>query len=101
MFKKKQEVSIFRISIKKITKFLNRIHVDIDENFSITFHDNKYFLLIKDNVINMFFVYLMKTKNEILKQLHAFKKKIKLQNSKYVIKKIRSEEELVLNKFKN
>ena len=33
--KEKQEASIFHISMKEITNFLNRIHVDIDKNFSI------------------------------------------------------------------
>ena len=72
--KEKQEAFVFRISMKKITKFLNRIHVDIDEDLLVTFRDNRYFLLIKDDTIDMLFVYLMKTKDEILKQLHTFKK---------------------------
>ena len=72
--KEKQEASVSRISMRKITKFLNRIHVNIEKNLSVTFRDNRYFLLIQDNAIDMFFVYLMKTKDEILKQLHAFKR---------------------------
>ena len=72
--KEKQKVSMSRISMRKITKFLNRIHVDIDEDLSITFRDNKYFLLIKNDATNMFFVYLMKTKDKILKQIQAFKR---------------------------
>ena len=72
--KEKQEASVFHISMRKITRFLNRIYVDIDEDFSITFCDNRYFLLIKDDAIDMFFAYLIKTKDEILKQLHAFKR---------------------------
>ena len=72
--KEKQEESVFRIFIKNITKLLSRIYIDIDEDFSITFRENKYFLLIKDYAIDMFIVYLMKTKDEILKQLHAFKR---------------------------
>ena len=72
--KEKQEASVSRIPMRKTTRFLNRIHVDIDEGFSVTFRGNKYFLLIKDDVTNMFFVYLMKTKDEIMKQLQAFKR---------------------------
>ena len=81
--KQKQEPSVFRISMRKITKFLNRIHVDIDENLSITFCDNKYSLLIQNDAIDMFFVYLIKTKDEILKQLQAFKRWVELQKSKF------------------
>ena len=43
----------------------------------------------------------MKTNDEILKQLHAFKRWIELQMSKYMIKRIRNEKELVSNEFKN
>ena len=75
--KEKQKASIFCISVKKITKFLNRIHVNIDEDFSIIFRDNKYFLLIKNDTIDIFFVYLMKTKDKILKQVQIFERAIK------------------------
>ena len=67
--KEQQEASVFCISLRKTTRFLNRIHVDIDEDFSVTFLDNKYFLLIKNDVKNIFFVYLIKIKDEIIKKL--------------------------------
>ena len=72
--KGKQEASVSRIPMRKATRFLDRIHVDIGEGLPVTFRGNKYFLLIKDDATGMFFVYLMKTKDEILKQLHAFKR---------------------------
>ena len=72
--KEKQKASVSRIPMRKATRFLNRIHVDIGEDLPVTFRGNKYFLLIKNDATDMFFVYLMKTKDEIMKQLQAFKR---------------------------
>ena len=64
--KTKQQIMSSRHSIKKTTEFLKRIHVNIKKTFSITFKSNKYFLLIKNETFEMFFVYVMKIKDEIL-----------------------------------
>ena len=59
--------------MKKATKFLKRIHVNIKRSLPITFRSNKYFLLIKDEAFEMFFVYTMKIKDEILPRLQQFR----------------------------
>ena len=70
--KLKQQVTLSRRSMKKVTKFLKKIHVNIKKSLSITFKNNKYFLLIKNETFEMFFVYVMKIKDEILSRLQQF-----------------------------
>ena len=56
----------------KATVFLKRIHIDIEGPLSITYRGKRYFLLIKNDVSEMFFVYTMKTKDEIFTVLKNF-----------------------------
>lgn len=59
----KHEISMFCKFMKKTDEFLNKIHVDIEKNLFLIFKKNRYFLLIKNDISNMFFVPFMKTKN--------------------------------------
>ena len=58
--------------MKKAIEFLKKIHINIEEFLSITFKNNKYFLLIKDKAFKMFFIYMIKIKDEILLCLQQF-----------------------------
>ena len=71
--KLKQQITSSRRLMKKITKFLKKIYVNIKESFSNTFRNNKYFLLIKNKTFEMFFVYVMKIKDEILSCFQQFR----------------------------
>jgi len=52
--------------------FFDRVHVNIESLLFIIFRNNCYFLLIKNNVFDIFFVYVIKTKNKILLYLKKF-----------------------------
>ena len=71
--KSKQQITSSRRSMKKATKFLKKIYVNIKGLLFITFKNNKYFLLIKNKTFEMFFVYVMRIKNEILLHLQQFR----------------------------
>ena len=58
--------------MQKATEFLKKIHMNITEALSITYRSNRYFLLIKDNAFEMFFVYVMRFKDEILSRFQQF-----------------------------
>ena len=47
--------------------------MNIEKLLFITFKSNKYFLLIKNEAFEMFFVYIIKIKNEILSRLQQFR----------------------------
>jgi len=70
--KAKQQLESSRRSMSKAIAFLDRIHVDIEGSLLATFRSNRYFLLIKNDVFNMFFVYVIRTKNKILSHLKKF-----------------------------
>ena len=70
--KSKQQITSSRRLMKKATKFLKKIHMNIKKSFSIMFRNNKYFLLIKNETFEMFFVYVMKIKDEILSRFQQF-----------------------------
>ena len=64
--KLKQQITSSRHLMQKATEFSKRIHVNIKESLSIIFKNDRYFLLIKDDVFEIFFVYVMRSKDEIL-----------------------------------
>ena len=70
--KSKQQVTFSRHSMQKATEFLERIHVNIEKSLFIIFRSNRYFLLIKDDAFEMFFVYVMRFKDEILSRFQQF-----------------------------
>ena len=84
--------------MQKATEFLKRIYVNIKKALFITFRSNKYFLLIKDDAFEMFFVYIMKFKDEILSRFQQFRIWIKKQRNKK-IKRICANDELNSNVF--
>ena len=96
--KAKQQRKFSRQSQSKADTFLERIHVDIQGPLPATFRGKRYFLLIKDDVSGMFFVYTMRTKDEILLILKAFRTWIEKQTGKQ-IKRIRADGELRSNVF--
>ena len=57
----------------KATAFLDRIHVDIGDLLPATFRSNRYFLLIKNDAFDMFFIYVIRTKDKILPHLKKFR----------------------------
>jgi len=59
--------------MSKAIAFLDRIHVDIEGSLFATFRSNRYFLLIKNDVSNIFFVYVIRAKNKILSHLKKFR----------------------------
>ncbi len=71
--KAKQQLESSRRSMSKAIAFLDRIHVNIKDLLLVTFRSNRYFLLIKNDVFNMFFIYVIKTKNKILLHLKKFR----------------------------
>ena len=71
--KLKQQATPLRCSMKKTIKFLKKVHINIKESISITFRSNKYCLLIKDKIFKMFFVYVIKIKDEILSRFQQFR----------------------------
>ena len=64
--KLRQQITLLHHSMQKVTEFLKRIHMNIKETFFITFRSNKYFLLIKNDIFEMFIVYVIRFKDEIL-----------------------------------
>ena len=79
--------------MKKVTEFLKRIHVNIRKSLFITFKSNKYFLLIKNKAFEIFFVYTMKIKDEILSRLQQFWIWIEKQFNKKIMR-IRADDKL-------
>jgi len=55
--------------MSKAIAFFDRVYINIKELLSITFRNNRYFLLIKNNAFNMFFIYVIKTKDKIFSRL--------------------------------
>ena len=98
-FLNKQKTFISRMFITKTIFFFNYIHVDIGENFFQTFQNYKYFLFIKNDTTNMFFVKLIKWKNEIFFHLQQFRTWIELQKPDHKIKKIKTNVELTEHRF--
>ena len=96
--KAKQQRESFRKPQSKADTFLGRIHVDIQGPLPTTFRGKRYFLLIKNDASGMFFVYTMRTKDEILPIFKAFKTWIEKQTGKQ-IKRIRAGGELRSNAF--
>ena len=93
-----QELEISRTPMPKATKFLGRLHVDIEGPLLVTFSGFRYFLSIKDDAWGRFFVLPMKTKGEIYNKLVDFRTWIEnLADQK--IKCIRSGGELRSNAF--
>ena len=80
--------------------FLNKIHVDIKDSLFNIFRNKRYFLLIKNDVLSIFFVYIMHIKNNIFILLKNFRIYIEKQ-SNHVIKRIRFDNELKSHAFKN
>ena len=70
--KSKQQITLLRHSMQKATKFLKRIHVNIKKSLFIIFRSNKYFLLIKNDAFKIFFVYVIKFKDEISSRFQQF-----------------------------
>lgn len=62
--KAKQQAEPSKHPMSKSTVFLDKIHIDIN---------NRYCLLIKDDASGMFFVYVMRTKDEIFPRLKEFR----------------------------
>ena len=71
--KAKQQSESTRHLMSKTTEFLNEIHVNIEDSLSLTFRDHRFFLLIKNDVFDMFFVYILKTKEKIFARLKKFR----------------------------
>jgi len=55
--------------MSKAIAFFDQVYVDIKELLFITFCNNRYFLLIKNNVFDIFFIYVIKIKNKIFSHL--------------------------------
>ena len=71
--KAKQQRKSFKKFQSKANTFLKKIHVNIQDSLSITFKEKRYFLLIKNDISKMFFMYIMQIKNEILFIFKAFR----------------------------
>ena len=71
--KAKQQRKLFKKFQSKANTFLKKIHVNIQDSLSTTFKEKQYFLLIKNNVLKIFFMYIMQIKDEILFIFKAFK----------------------------
>ncbi len=67
-----QELEISWTLMPKAAEFLERLHVDIEGLLPVTFSGFRYFLSIKDDIWDMFFVLPMKTKREIYDKLVDF-----------------------------
>lgn len=91
--KAKQQKDPSRHSMSKAKAFLERVHVDIGGPLPTTFKNNRYFLLFKDDATGMFFVYAMKTKDEILRLLKEFTTWIEKQSG-FKVKRFRAGDEL-------
>ena len=96
--KAKQQSESTRHLMSKTTEFLNEIHVNIEDSLFLTFRDHRFFLLIKNDVFDMFFVYVLKTKEKIFATLKKFRIWIETQSQKK-IKRIRSNDELRSHQF--
>ena len=96
--KAKQQRKFSKQSQSKANIFLERIYINIQNSLSATFKEKRYFLLNKNDVSKMFFVYIMRIKNKILFILKAFKIWIEKQTEKQ-IKRIRADDELRCNVF--
>ena len=51
--KERQQMKKSRVSMTKTIVFFDRIDVDIEKSLSITFRDNKFFILIKNETTDM------------------------------------------------
>ena len=96
--KAKQQSESTRHLMSKTTEFLNEIHVNIEDSLFLTFRDHRFFLLIKNDVFDMFFVYVLKTKEKIIARLKKFRIWIETQSQKK-IKRIQSNDELRSHQF--
>ena len=67
--KTKQQLEFFKHFMSKAIALFDRVYINIKELLSITFRNNRYFLLIKNNAFNMFFIYVIKTKDKIFSRL--------------------------------
>ena len=93
-----QELEILQTPMSKVAEILKRLHVDIKRLLPVTFSGFWYFLSIKNDAQDMFFVLPIKTKGEIYDKLIDFRTWIEnLSNRK--IKCIWSGEEVRSNTF--
>lgn len=67
-----QKLEILQMLISKVIEFLERLYIDIEGLLPVTFSGFQYFLFIKNDARDMFFVLPIKTKKEIYNKLMDF-----------------------------
>ena len=82
--KVKQQRKFFKKFQSKMNTFLEKIHVNFQNPLSATFRKKRYFLLIKNDVLKMFFMYIMRIKDEILFIFKTFRIWIEKQTEKQI-----------------
>ena len=80
--KAKQQRKFFKKFQSKANMFLKRIHMNILNSLLAMFKEKRYFLLIKNDVLKMFFMYIIRIKDEILFIFKVFKIWIERQTEK-------------------
>ena len=68
-----QKLEISRMPILKVVEFLGRFYVDIQKPLPVTFLGFWYFLSIKNDAWDIFFMLLIKNKREIYDKLVDFR----------------------------
>ena len=91
--KEKQQAASTRHFITKSIESFNKIQVNIEDFLSRIFRANRFFALIKNDVFDIFFVYSLKSKDELYSRLKEFKIWIETQLD-LKVKRVRLNDEL-------
>ena len=70
--KKRQQIKISRISMIKIVKFLKKYHIDIKNSLFIFVHENKIFVVVKNDFKKYIEIFFRKRKFEIFEIIIDF-----------------------------
>ena len=91
--KEKQQAESTRHLMTKSIESFNKIQVNIEDSLSRIFRANRFFALIKNDVFDIFFVYSLKSKDELYSRLKEFKIWIETQLD-LKVKRVRLNDEL-------
>ena len=69
LYERKATSNLMTKSIESV----NKIQVNIEDSFSKIFRANRFFVLIKNDVFDIFFVYSLKSKDKLYLRLKEFK----------------------------
>ena len=89
---KRQQRKINRIFRIRANEFLDIIHSNLRKSFSFTRKNERYYVIFKDDFINVIWTYLMKIKDMTFQKFQKFKSMMKNQ-SNITIKCLRADDE--------